>query len=101
MEHIQQYGEMEIPPLILDLSESNLISSAGVESLIEAAKRMRKVGSDVKLCNLKGRVYNTLAIVTRIGPIFEIYNTCEEAIQSLGLEGRISNSDPSKKDLNS
>jgi anti-anti-sigma factor len=53
--------------IVLDMGELEVISSAGVGSIIGSVDVLRAYGGDIILCNLKGMVHH----------IFEILDLCD------------------------
>lgn len=68
--------------IVTDLGKVNLISSAGVGALVGGAKTLREVGGDLKLANLSERTHNVLVVITRLGSVFHIFDTVDEAVKS-------------------
>ena len=67
--------------LIVDLSETNYISSNGLRVLLVALKAARKNGGALKLCCLSARLSEIFEMVG-FDQVFEIYPTCAEAAQA-------------------
>jgi anti-sigma B factor antagonist len=68
--------------VVTDLSRVNLISSAGVGTLVGGAKTLREAGGDLKLANLSERTHNVLVVITRLGSVFNIFDTVDEAVKN-------------------
>ncbi|MBM3264035.1 MAG: STAS domain-containing protein [candidate division Zixibacteria bacterium] len=68
--------------VVVDLSKVNLISSAGVGTLVGGAKTVREAGGDLKLANLSERTHNVLVVITRLGSVFHIFDTVDEAVKN-------------------
>jgi anti-sigma B factor antagonist len=64
--------------IVLNLADVNYIDSSGLGTLVGLYSSARSVGGDIKLAALTGRVKDVLQI-TKLGSIFEFYNTAEEA----------------------
>ena len=58
--------------LIIDCSKLDYISSTGLGTLLVLHKRMKAAGGEVKLCNLKGLVFQALQVI-RLDHLFGIY----------------------------
>ena len=71
---------------VVDLSETSYVDSTGLGVLIGGLKRARELGGDLKLAGLVPRVRRVFAI-TRIGKVFEIYPSVEEALMGKQDEG--------------
>ncbi len=67
---------------VVDLSKVNLISSSGVGALVGGAKTLREAGGDLKLANLSERTHNVLVVITRLGSVFNIFDSAEDAAAS-------------------
>ena len=71
----------ESKQIILNLGSVNYIDSSGVGTLVGLNTSVASVGGRLKLAGLTGRVKDVLAI-TKLGTVFEIYDTPEEAAES-------------------
>ena len=71
-------GEAKI---LLDLSGVSHIDSRGLELLLDSFEEVKKLGGDIKLCNVN-QLCTDIFIATRMSSFFEIYKTPEEAAQS-------------------
>ncbi len=67
---------------VVDLSKVNLISSSGVGALVGGAKTLREAGGDLKLAKLSERTHNVLVVITRLGSVFNIFDSVEDAAAS-------------------
>ena len=68
--------------VVVDLSKVNLISSSGVGALVGGAKTLREAGGDLKLANLSERTHNVLVVITRLGSVFNVFDSAEDAAAS-------------------
>ena len=68
--------------MVTDLGKVDLISSAGVGALVGGAKTLREASGDLKLANLSERTHNVLVVITRLGSVFNIFDTVDEAVKS-------------------
>ena len=68
--------------LVIDLSETDMIDSTGIGTLIAALTSMRNAGGDVKIACLKKRIKNLFLMTRLLGPVFDDYDTVEEAVTS-------------------
>ena len=66
--------------VVADLSKVDLISSAGVGALVGGAKTLREGSGDLKLANLSERTHNVLVVIARLGSVFNIHDTVDQAI---------------------
>ncbi|HMO17552.1 MAG TPA: STAS domain-containing protein [Oligoflexia bacterium] len=67
--------------IVLDLSEVDFIDSSGLGALVASRKTMGKDG-EIALCEVKDRV-QSLFTVTRMNKVFRIFNTKEDAVNTL------------------
>ena len=65
---------------IVDLSQLAFVDSMGLGLLISLLRRAREKKGDVKIFGLKGEV-NDIFEITRLGKLFEIAASEEEALQ--------------------
>ncbi|MCY3771576.1 MAG: STAS domain-containing protein [Gemmatimonadetes bacterium] len=68
--------------VVVDLGRVNLISSSGVGALVGGAKTLREAGGDLKLANLSERTHNVLVVITRLGSVFNVFDSAEDAAAS-------------------
>ncbi len=68
--------------LVIDLSDTEMIDSTGIGTLISALTSMRNVGGDVKIAGLKKRIKNLFLMTRLLGPVFDDYDTVEDAVDS-------------------
>lgn len=69
--------------LILDLTALNYISSAGLRSLLAAAKQSKTVSGKIVLCGLSGTVAEVFTMSGFL-TIFTVVATPEEALRAMG-----------------
>jgi len=70
--------------LIIDMSRCRTMDSMGVGSLIGAQQACNESGCSLKLCGLTGRVAAPFEKFTRMGDLFSIHVSREEAIAAFG-----------------
>lgn len=70
-----------LPMVVLDLSKSALIDSAGLECLLEAREAVRSRGGTIKLAGLNPLVRDILN-ATGVGDHFQTYETAKAAVGS-------------------
>lgn len=68
--------------IVLNLSEVTYIDSGGLGTLVSLYTSARNAGAAIKLANLTRRVGDLLQ-VTKLLTVFDVYETEEEAVQSL------------------
>ncbi len=72
--------------LVIDLSETELIDSTGIGTLIGALTSMRNAGGDVRIACLKTRIKNLFLMTRLLGPVFDDFDTVEDAVDSFKEE---------------
>ncbi|MBT5875494.1 MAG: STAS domain-containing protein [Candidatus Latescibacteria bacterium] len=77
LRQLKEDGSIKV---VADLSRVDLISSAGVGALVGGAKTLREIDGDLKLANLSERTHNVLVVIARLGSVFHIHDTVEEAV---------------------
>lgn len=80
LEELKDAGKTKI---VIDLSKADFMDSSGIGTLIGALTTMRKVGGDVKLACMKERIKNLFLLTRLLGPVFEDYDTVEDAAASM------------------
>ncbi|NNE47403.1 MAG: STAS domain-containing protein [Rhodothermales bacterium] len=79
---IQTLKEQGKTKLVVDLSGTDMIDSTGIGALIGALTSMRNAGGDVRIACLKKRIKNLFLMTRLLGPVFDDYDTVEEAVAS-------------------
>lgn len=79
VERLRDAGKKRI---VIDLSKADFLDSSGIGALIGALTTMRKADGDVKLSGMKDRVKNLFLLTRLLGPVFDDYDTIEEAVAS-------------------
>jgi anti-sigma B factor antagonist len=79
---IQTLKEQGKTRLVVDLSGTDMIDSTGIGALIGALTSMRNAGGDVRIACLKTRIKNLFLMTRLLGPVFDDYDTVEEAVAS-------------------
>ena len=78
------------PQVVLNLAKVTYLDSAGVGMLVSLYASARAAGGNIKLAGLGARVKHVLQI-TRLGTIFEVFETAENAAANFNqLAGRSS-----------
>ncbi len=76
--------------IVLDLSHTRWVNSAGISVLIHHWKMCREVGADLRLANLTAKAHHVLAI-SKLVTVFEEFDTVEQAVASFsggaGVQG--------------
>ncbi len=79
VERLRDAGKKRV---VIDLSKADFLDSSGIGALIGALTTMRKADGDVKLSGMKDRVKNLFLLTRLLGPVFDDYDTIEEAVAS-------------------
>jgi anti-sigma B factor antagonist len=69
--------------IILDLTDVNFVSSAGLRVFIDIQKTCKKFMGEVLLVNVPSRVYDTLELAG-FAPLFKFYPNVSSAIDAKG-----------------
>jgi anti-sigma B factor antagonist len=68
--------------IVFDMSQLRFVDSSGLGSMMVCMRHVKASGGTLKLCGLSKSVQALFELV-RMNRVFEIYQTREEAIQSL------------------
>ena len=71
------------PRLILNFQEVEHLSSAALGALISINNKVREKGGQLRLACINPRIYEVFAI-TKLNKLFQIHDTVQEAVDSLG-----------------
>src|SRR5215467_13059344 len=69
------------PRLVFDFSEVRYMDSAGIELLLRCAEEAIKRNGDVKLAAISPEL-NVILEMTKIDRLFEIFESCNDAVDS-------------------
>jgi len=75
------------PTVILDFRFVKFLSSSALGMLIRVQKRCKEFKIDLKLCNIDAEILKVFKI-TGLNKVFEIYNTHEDARNSVKKKGK-------------
>jgi anti-anti-sigma factor len=78
MNHFVKKNRIKV---LLDLSRTHHVDLAGLGILIERLRMLRSLNGDIKLCNLRRQVSDTLRLVG-VSRLLESYDSREEALRS-------------------
>ncbi len=79
LENLKQAGKLNV---VIDLGETEFMDSSGIGALIAGLTSMRRSGGDIRLANLEKRIQGLFVMTRLLGPVFENYDSVEEAIES-------------------
>ncbi|MEL6795506.1 MAG: STAS domain-containing protein [Planctomycetota bacterium] len=83
-EEIATVIERSSPPkLIISFSNVDHLSSAALGQLITINNKVRDKAGQLRLANIDPQIYEVFAI-TKLNKIFEIHDTTEDAVGSIG-----------------
>ncbi|MCB1044332.1 MAG: STAS domain-containing protein [Acidobacteria bacterium] len=68
--------------IILDLQDVSYMDSSGVGELVASYTTISNRGAQLRLANLKPKIYSLLQL-TALVTVFQIYDSTEDALQSL------------------
>ncbi|NQV72464.1 STAS domain-containing protein [bacterium] len=80
LEELRDSGKRKV---VFDLSKADFMDSSGIGALIGALTTMKKVEGDMKLAGMKDRIKNLFLLTRLLGPVFEDYDSVEEAAASM------------------
>lgn len=80
IEELKESGKKKV---VIDLSKADFMDSSGIGALIGAFTTMKKADGDVKLAGMKERIKNLFLLTRLLGPVFEDYDSVEEAAASM------------------
>jgi anti-sigma B factor antagonist len=80
LEELKDAGKTKI---VVDLSKADFMDSSGIGTLIGALTTMKKANGDVKLAGMKDRIKNLFLLTRLLGPVFENFDSVEEAAAAL------------------
>ena len=80
LEELRDSGKRKV---VIDLSKADFMDSSGIGALIGALTTIKKVEGDVKLAGMKDRIKNLFLFTRLLGPVFEDYDSVEEAAASM------------------
>ena len=66
--------------VVVDLSNTEMMDSSGIGTLIAALTTMRNGGGDIYLAGVEKRMRNLFLMTRLLGNVFEDYDTVDEAI---------------------
>jgi anti-anti-sigma factor len=69
------------PMIVLDLADTNLVDSAGLESLLDLQEQVEHLGGTIKLAAAPALIADVLRI-TGVGDRFETFTTVKAAVGS-------------------
>lgn len=78
---VQNASTAGLPMVVIDLSKSALVDSAGLEALLDSREAIRARGGTVKLAGLNLLVRDILT-ATGVGDLFQSYDTAKAAVGS-------------------
>jgi anti-sigma B factor antagonist len=67
--------------VVLCLARVRFVDSSGCGALISLLRQLKSRGGDMKLCEIDKQVRSLFELV-RMHRVFDIYNTCQEAIRA-------------------
>ena len=80
LEELRDSGKKKV---VIDLSKADFMDSSGIGALIGALTTMKKADGDVKLAGMKDRIKNLFLLTRLLGPVFENFDSVEEAAASM------------------
>lgn len=81
-EKIQGLLANGVNQLVIDLSQTPFLDSAGMAALVSALKQCRQRGGDVRMVWPRAEPVKRILALTKFDRVFEMKDTVEEAIKS-------------------
>src|SRR6266404_6788889 len=81
LREVQPFLVSDRPQIVFDLSQVRHLDAAGVDMLLHCMGEAMKRDGDLKLAALSPQAA-TILEMTRTDRLFEIYNTCSDAVSS-------------------
>ena len=81
---MEALAKIDQPRVVLDFCTATLLDSAGVEALLQCLYAIVRRDGDLKLAALSHQAA-TILEMSRIGRLFEIYPTVEDAVHSFDV----------------
>lgn len=82
-EEMERFVEHSKPKkLVISFDHVRSCGSQAVGDLVKLAKKVRSYGGELKLCSMSTRVREVFDLCRLIGPIFNVYSSAGEAVES-------------------
>ncbi len=82
-EEMERFVEHSQPKkLVISFDNVRSCGSQAVGDLVKLAKKVRSYGGELKLCSMSTRVREVFDLCRLIGPIFDVYSSAGEAVES-------------------
>jgi len=92
-QHVQTVTAGKPEGLVLDLDRVEFIDSTGLGVMVGAAKRMRMIEGGFRIVCSQAHL-NELFKLTRLNEVFELYETLEDALSTVGGAGNPEGASP-------
>lgn len=86
-QHVQTVTASKPEGLVLDLDRVDFIDSTGLGVMVGAAKRMRMIDGGFRIVCSQTHL-NELFKLTRLNEVFELYESLEDALSTVGGAGK-------------
>lgn len=81
-EALADLKEAGMTNVVVDLSKTDFMDSSGVGVLIGGHTTLRRAGGEIRLAGMEKRIRNLFMMTKLLGPVFDDYDTVDEAIES-------------------
>jgi anti-sigma B factor antagonist len=81
-ESIDSLKERGITNIVIDLSKADFMDSTAVGLIMRSLTTMRNAGGNVHLSALNKRIKNLFLMTRLLGPVFDDYETSDDAIKA-------------------
>lgn len=82
-QHVQTVTARKPAGLVIDLDRVDFIDSTGLGVMVGAAKRMRMIDGGFRIVSSQVHL-NDLFQITRLNEVFDLYESLEDALASVG-----------------
>lgn len=79
LEKLRDEGRKNV---VVDLSKTDFMDSTAIGVLISGLTTMRRDGGEIRLAGLEARIKNLFVMTHLLGPVFDSYETVEDASRS-------------------
>lgn len=83
-DHVVRLIGNNITQLVIDLSGVDYINSCGLGALVSILAKLRKVGGDLRIANLRANVAKVVTL-TGLDVLFEVHPDVSSALSRIGI----------------
>ena len=82
-EQILEAATSEAPGMVIDLTETTYLDSAGVRILFELARRLRSLRQELRIAVPADGIVRRVLVLTALGDVVPLETVAEDAVQAL------------------